>query len=261
MRKRDNRLERIIEILRVRSFVSVKELAKLLDVSEMTVRRDFKILEENRVAENIAGTIVYNPSHLGIANHSNYSISSEMEKQSAEKAAIGKYSASMIDPGDIVIIDTGTTTGYLAASLPANKDITVLCYNLNILMEIRRVPGLKMIFSGGYYYPNAQMFACEEGIQFIKGIRAQKVFISAAGVHPQFGVTCANGYEVATKKAILGSSIQKILVADSSKFGAVKPAYFCELGDLNDVVTDNGLSQEWRQRLREIGITVHIVQN
>ncbi len=259
MSKKESRLEKLIEILRVRSFVSIKELSKLLEVSEMTVRRDLKTLENNYTAENISGTIVYNPSQLSAPEESGYNLTDQVEKRNMQKAAIGKYAASLVDTGDIIIIDTGTTTSHLAANLPANKDITVLCYNVNILMEIRRIPGLKMLFSGGYYYPNTQMFSSDEGIQFIRGLRAQKVFISAAGIHPQLGVTCVNGYEVPTKKAILESSVQKILLADSSKFDMVKSAYFCELHDISDVVTDSGLSEEWRQTLANMGITVHIV--
>lgn len=259
MSKHNNRLNQLIEILRIRSYVSIKELAKLLEVSEMTVRRDLKILEDSRVAENIAGKAVYDPSHPGILNCKGYSLSSEAEKRIIQKNAIGKYAASMVAPGDIIIIDTGTTTVHLAANLPPNNDITALCYNINILMEIRRIPGLKMIFSGGFYYPNTQMFTCDEGIQFIKGIRAQKVFVSAAGVHTQLGVTCANGYEVPTKKAILGSAVQKILLADSGKFDAVESAYFCDLNEINDIVTDSGIPEKWAQMLEGMGINLHVV--
>ncbi len=259
MGKKSNRMERLIEILRVRSYVSIRELASLLEVSEMTVRRDLRLLEENRVAENVDGTVVYNPGHLGILGEKGYSLSQEQEKQNAQKTSIGHYAAGLVAPGDIIIVDTGTTTSHLAASLPPNKDITVLCYNINILMEIRRIPGVKMLFAGGFYHPNTQMFVSEEGIRFINGIRAQKAFVSAAGLHPQLGVTCVDGYEVATKKAIMASSVQKILLADSSKFGAVKPAHFCELADIDDVVTDGGLSAEWRQELEGMGISVHLV--
>jgi len=259
MSKKDDRIERLIKILRLRGYVSIKELSRLLNVSEMTVRRDLRILEANKIAENIDGTTVYNPAHLGIGSQTSYNLSSEADKQNRQKDRIGKYAAGMVAPNDIIVIDTGSTTERLASYLPTGQDITVLCYNVNILMEIRRIPGIKIIFSGGYYHPNTQMFSSEEGIQFIKGIRAQKVFVSAAGIHTQLGVTCANGYEVPTKKAILGSSIQKILVADSSKFGKVRSAYFCNLDEIDDVVTDDGLSEEWRKTLTDMGIRLHIV--
>ena len=65
------------------------------------------------------------------------------------------------------------------------------------------------------------------------------------------GMTCAHNYEVVTKKAALESSLQKILVADSSKFGQVKPGYFAELEEIDEIVTDDGLSQEWQELIAE----------
>lgn len=259
MGKMEDRMNLLIDILRVRSYVSIKELSKLLCVSEMTVRRDIKHLEANSIAENVDGTIVYNPAHLGVLNEQDYNLQTACEKLNHQKEAIGKYAANMVETGDTLIIDTGSTTVCLVPHLPLSKDLTVLCYNINILMELRRNPGVKMIFAGGFYHPNTQMFTCDEGIRFIQGIRAQKVFVSAAGVHESLGITCANNYEVPAKKAILQSSLHKILVADSSKFGQVRSSYFCELDVIHDVVTDDGLSSEWQTRLTDMGITVHLV--
>lgn len=259
MGKKEDRLNRLISILRVRNYVSIKELSQLLEVSEMTVRRDIKILEANNIAENIDGTTVYNPAHLGVREEPRYSLDTESTRHNAQKEAIGKYAASLVKKDDIIIIDTGTTTERIVAHLPVNHNLTALCYNINILMELRRNPGVKMIFSGGYYHPNTQMFTCEESVYFIEGIRAQKVFVSAAGVHPRLGVTCANSYEVPVKKAVLGSSLRKILVADSSKFGAVRSAFFCELDEVDDIVTDSHLPQEWRDEITTLGIALHLV--
>lgn len=259
MSKKDNRQGQLIEILRVRSYVSIKELAALLGVSEMTIRRDLKVLEENNIARNVDGTSVYNPAHMGWQEDGAYNLLTETGRRSAEKERIGAYAAAMVEPGDIIIVDTGTTTQRIVPHLPINHDLTVLCYNINILMELRRNPGVQMLFAGGHYHPNTQMFSSSEGIEFIRGIRAQKVFISAAGVHKELGVTCSNAYEMPTKKAILRSSLQRILVADSSKFGSVRSTYFCELEDLSDVVTDSGLDEAWRRHIRELGLTLHIV--
>lgn len=259
MGKKDDRLKRLVEILRVRGYVSVKELAKLTEVSEMTVRRDLRVLESGNIGENVDGTFVYNPAHLGLSGERAYNLSTEVGRQNAQKDAIGRYAAAMVEGGDIIIIDTGTTTERLASCLPANRNITVLCYNINILMELRRIPGINIIFSGGFYHPNTQMFTCDEGVQFIKGIRARKVFVSAAGIHSQLGVTCANGYEVPVKKAIISSSMRKILVADSAKFGVVRSAYFCGLNVIDEVVTDAGIPQEWRELLSGMEIKLHIV--
>lgn len=259
MNKKAKRINRLIDILKVRSFVSIKELSSMLEVSEMTIRRDLEVLEQNRIAENVYGTTVYNPAHTAVKNDNEYSLLGETEKQNAQKEAIGRFAASLVEAEDIIIIDTGSTTQHIVPFLPANKNLSVLCYNINILMELRRNPGVKMLFAGGHYHNNTQMFECPESISFIRGVRAQKVFVSAAGVHSELGLTCVHSYEVPTKRAILRSSLQKILVADSSKFGAVRPAYFCDLSEISAIVTDKGLSQEWRERITELGIALHLV--
>lgn len=78
-------------------------------------------------------------------------------------------------------------------------------------------------------------------------------------MHEELGISCANSYEVATKRAILKSARQHILVADSSKFGVVRSAYFCDLADIDTVVTDNGLAPEWVSLLKQLGVTLYLV--
>ncbi|MEG2086622.1 MAG: DeoR/GlpR family DNA-binding transcription regulator [Angelakisella sp.] len=251
MNKKEERLSRLTDIIKARHYVHVKELAALLGVSEMTIRRDIALLQQNSVMENVNGNIVCNPLE--------YSLTAEAEKQNAQKDEIGRFAASLIEPDDIIILDTGSTTEKIARYIPDNFGISALCYNVNILMELRRKAGVELLFSGGRYHGNTQMFECAEGIEFIRGIRAQKVFVSAAGVHSTLGITCVNSYEVPTKRAILASSLQRILVADSQKFEVVRPAYFCQLADIDVIVTDAGLPQEWRDRIAQLDITLHIV--
>lgn len=259
MNKKTDRINRLIEILKVRGFVAIKELSAMLGVSEMTIRRDIEILEKNKVAENIYGTTVYNPAHTVIKTEDEYNLLGEGKKKNVQKDDIGRFAATLVDEDDIIILDTGTTTEHIAAHLPVDKNLSVLCYNINILMELRRNPGVKMLFAGGFYHNNTQLFECPESIDFIKSIRAQKAFISAAGVHTQFGVTCMNSYEVPTKKAVMLSSIKQILVTDSSKFGVVRPAFFCELSQIDEIVTDSALTQEWRELIAQAGIKLHLV--
>ncbi|MEG1428484.1 MAG: DeoR/GlpR family DNA-binding transcription regulator [Hydrogenoanaerobacterium sp.] len=259
MNKKTTRINKLIDILKICGFVSIKELSSMLNVSEMTIRRDLEILKNNDIAENIYGTTVYNPAHTVVKNEDEYNLLGEVKKKNAQKDDIGRFAASLVDEDDIIIIDTGSTTERIAANLPTDKSLSVLCYGVNILMELRRNPGVKMLFAGGFYHANTQMFESPESIDFIKGVRAQKVFISAAGVHRQLGVTCVNSYEVPVKRAILQSSVQKILVTDSSKFDVVRPAFFCELDRIDIIVTDNALGDEWRRLIAEAGIKLYTV--
>jgi DeoR family deoxyribose operon repressor len=100
------------------------------------------------------------------------------------------------------------------------------------------------------------MFESPEGINLISRTRSDKAFVSAAGVHAELGVTCANPYELETKKAILSSSKTKILLVDSSKFGKTKIAYFADLRDFDMVITDTEIPTEYSTIIKNLDITL-----
>ena len=259
MGKKGDRLATITDILKQRTMIPIRELALHLDVSEMTIRRDLDLLKHRGIAENVGGTAVYHQGTYAPGNDQEYNLSDETVKQNLQKSSIGRYAASLIEQDDIIILDTGTTTEKIAPHIPADLNVTALCFTTNILTALHENPGIQLLFAGGYYHPKTQMFESTEGIDFIRRIRAKKVFLSAAGVHKELGVTCVNSYEVPTKHAILKSSLQKILVVDSSKFDKIRPAYFCDLNRIDTVVTDEAISQEWRVYLETAGISLHVV--
>ena len=103
------------------------------------------------------------------------------------------------------------------------------------------------------------MFESSENITLIKNIRATKVFASAAGVHETMGVTCMNNYELEIKQAIIQSGAEKILLADSSKFGVIKPCFITDIDIFDRIITDTNISEEWIQLIRDKGIHLDIV--
>lgn len=259
MGKKESRIHLLTEALKLRGFIPIRELAQQFQVSEMTIRRDLGVLKKKNVAENVGGTAVYRPTTSLSGSALDYNLSEETVKQNIQKNNIGRFAASLIDQDDIIVLDTGTTTEKIAPFVPENKNITVLCYSTNILMALYRKSGIHLLFAGGYYHPKTQMFESAQGINFIQGIRAKKVFISAAGIHRDLGITCVNNYEVPTKHAILKSSLQVILVADSSKFDKIRPAYFCDVNRINTIITDDGIAPEWVETLESLGVELHIV--
>ena len=254
MKKKIQRANKIIEILKENNGATVKYLASTLGVSEMTIRRDLQVLKDNNIVNNVYGATIYNPSNKIEEFGPSYNINDEVIKHKDEKFRIGKAAATLVQPNDIIIIDTGTTTQHLAENIQKDLKLTALVYNINILNALKNNPNINLIFSGGYFHPNTQMFESPEGISLIEKIRAAKVFISAAGIHNQLGVTCSNNYEVATKRAVIKSSVEKILLADSDKFDVVKSSYFADLSEFNTIITDSNLSDEWINHIKDLGI-------
>jgi Transcriptional regulators of sugar metabolism len=254
--KKTQRMDKIIEILATKNGASTRELASLLGVSEMTIRRDVIVLSENNIVTNLYGAVIINPS----SEKETYQLDSALTSNYSEKEQLGKFAASLISPNDIIIFDTGSTTEAVAKYIPDDMPLTILCYNNNILNHLLTKPNIKLIFSGGFYHPNTQMFESKEGRTLIQSTRATKVFVSAAGVHEAMGVTCANGYEIETKRAILQSGFEKILVVDSSKFSVIQSAYFAELSQFQTIITDDKITQEWISIIENLGVTLHIVK-
>ncbi len=102
------------------------------------------------------------------------------------------------------------------------------------------------------------MFHSREGCQLIKNNRADKAFISAAGIDESLGLTTYFYFEADIKKAMIGSAKHIILVADSSKFGKISITYFASLGEVQTIITDGGLSENYREIVQNIGIELVI---
>ncbi len=259
MEKREKRLEKIIRILKMNNASTVQELAGELDVSHMTIRRDLEVLSGQNMVRIIHGGAVLIPESFEDKGESSYSLLTAGAVKTEEKRRIGKKAAGLIGEGDIIIIDSGSTTEYLARFLPDDLNLTVLCFAMNILKEIAGKRDIKIIFSGGVFHENTLMFESPEGIALIKRNRATKAFISASGVSEKLGVTCSNTYERETKRAAISSSLKRYLVVDSSKFGKVQSDHFAELEDFHYVITDSGISGEYKEILKELGLGLYIV--
>ena len=249
----------IINKLSVDGFVNIKDLAEKLEVTEMTIRRDLRELSKENIVTLISGGAVLKRNSPIDTDEEKYLIQTAESLMLEEKIKISRKAASLVDPNDVIIIDTGSTTENLPKFIPENIPLTVVCYALNILFNVYENKNWKLVFPGGYFHDNTLMFESPEGIEVIKRIRANKAFVSAAGVSEKLGVTCATDYEKETKKAIIESSNTKILLVDSSKFGKIKISHFADLTDFDIVITDSGISKECEEIIKNIGVKLYIV--
>jgi DeoR family deoxyribose operon repressor len=248
------RIKSIVDMLKFRNAVTIKDLTKKLNVSEMTIRRDLNLLETDNIVELIPGGAIIKTVQDTDRDDEKYLISNEEARRTREKLRIGQKAASLIEANDTIILDVGSTTEYVAKFIREDLPVTILCYALNILVEIYRKRNCRPILAGGYFHDNTLMFESSEGIELIKRTRADKGFISAAGFHETLGVTCANPYEIDTKKAVINSSRSKILLLDSTKFGKTKIGYFANINDFDIIITDSEISDEYRNIIKNNGV-------
>lgn len=262
MSKRDERLKNLISIIKNNNGASIKDLSQKLAVSEMTIRRDIKILENQNILEIYHGSVVYNPNLDNPTINKKeieYSLNNNATLMEEEKNLIGKKAAEIIKEDDIVFIDTGTTTEKLSQNIGENISCTVLVFSSNNLIHLLYKNNINLVFAGGSFHRDSGMFESQDGLNLIKSMRASKAFLSAAGVHDELGLTCANSYEIEAKKSIIKNSLEVILLADSSKFGQVKSDYFCDLDQIDTIITDNGISDKWKKIIKDKEIKLIIV--
>lgn len=258
MSKKDDRLEKIISIIKENNGTSVKELANFLNVSDMTIRRHIKILEEKNIIETFHGSIVYNSKKDNPIKDKQYSLGTNSMIKDREKYLIGQKANSMINEDDIIIIDTGTTTEKLSQAMTNDIKYTALVFSSNNLINLLFKDKIDLIIGGGCFHRDSGMIESSSSIEMIKNIRASKLFLSAAGIHPKLGLTCENSYELESKKIIIKNSLEVILLIDSSKFGQVKSTHFAELNDIDKIITDDKIDDEWKEIIEDKGIDLII---
>jgi len=259
MVNKNYRTNYLLNRLSIDGFVNIKDLSKKLEVSEMTIRRDLGELSKKNMVTLIPGGAILKRNTTVEKDEEKYLIQTAESLMLEEKIKISRKAASLVESNDVIIIDTGSTTENLPKFIPEKIPLTIICYALNILFNVYENNNWKLVFPGGYFHSNTLMFESPEGIEIIRRIRANKAFISAAGVSEKLGVTCATDYEKETKKAVIESSDTKILLVDSSKFGKVKISHFANLSDFDIIITDTGISKEFVDIIKNLGIELYIV--
>ena len=144
---KERRIAQELELLKQYQRVSVKDLAATLEVSEMTIRRDLDLLRKNHVLERSYGYATLAKGGDGYAYDGEvYDLRLARIQNLSEKDRIAKYAATLIEPGDWIFLDNGTTVGRITSYLPTDFEFTVLCYNFTILAELLKRPNIKIIF-------------------------------------------------------------------------------------------------------------------
>lgn len=259
MSKKLARITNMEQILQERGIVRIKEMADLLDVSEMTIRRDIRQMVQEGSVKNLNGVLISPTETSFFTVSQKYDLLKKSMDQNREKEAIGALAASRIHAGDSIMLDAGSTVEQVARHAPDNVKFEAMCLTLNTLQCLLDKPLATIALAGGYYQPNTQMFISDDTIHFIRSIRANKLFLSAAGIHEDLGISCANPYEVTAKKTMLQSARHHILVADSRKFGVIRSSYFCNLEDIDEIITDECLPDKWVNLIESRNILLHRV--
>jgi DeoR family deoxyribose operon repressor len=257
MNKKLGRMDSILEILKANGSAEITGLAEELRVTSMTVRRDLAELARNGLVRVYHGVAV--PLRPADSFTHDYLLSQAEALNVEEKTRIARRAASLVEAGDILIMDAGSTTALTAGFIPRELPIKIICFSLNVFLRSLGRKNSDVILAGGLYHETSRVFESTESIELIKRYRANKAFISASGIREDLGVTCSNPFEIAIKQAALQSSLQKILVSDASKFGKITSCFFASLEEFDTVITDSGVPQPSLEWMRRKSIRVEVV--
>lgn len=221
----------ILKLLETRGSVAIAELATVLGVSQETIRRDVKPLEDG-------GALIRMHGAVGLAGQSGEApFQKRMRENAGAKRAIARALAASIRDGDAVMLDTGTTTSYLARALMGHRRLTVVTNSSDIARTLATVNGNRVYMAGGELRPDSGAAFGPTALDFISRFSVAHAVISAGAVDVS-GVMDFDLDEAEFARRVLCCGARRVVVTDHSKFGRRGLISVCGFADVTDLITD-----------------------
>ena len=205
------RQQQIMELLQVKHFLTMSEIAQAIYVSEATVRRDISKLAEQGVVKPVYGGVV-----LSEYRNAAVPISLRDKENSAKKEQIAMKAAALIRDNDTVIFDSSSTVRRICQHITNRRNLTVITNNLRVCQELKD-SDVTVYCTGGALISRRECFLGHYAEEFVRGIKADAVFFSSQGFSENGEVTDSSEEEIALRKVMLASARRKIFLCDSSK--------------------------------------------
>lgn len=182
------------------------------------------------------------------------------EEVSLRKRAIAAKAVTMVQPGDVLLIDDGEVTGFLAEALGEHKGVTAITNSVAVFDRLRQNPGITLISTGGLLRSGRQALIGPTAEATLRDLRADKLFLTTTGISLDFGLSHPDLAEVAVKKAMIQAARQVILLADHSKFDADSVAPVGPVETIDKLITDNALPASTRLELGKRGVEIVLAE-
>jgi DeoR family transcriptional regulator of aga operon len=246
---------KIIDFLNSNGHVNVKELSENLGVTGVTIRNDLQQLEKKNILIRArGGAIKIDQVH----SNEDFPLSDKQKKNFAEKREIGKKASELIDDGNTIILDSGSTTHQLAKNLKNFEDLTVITNALNIATLLADYKNINVIVPGGILKKNSLSLVGIPAEKIFRDYFCDKLFLGVDGFDLDFGISTPNPEEAYLNQIMIEISKEVIVLADSSKFERRGFAFIASINRINTVVTDKGIKPDHKAKLENIGVKVVI---
>lgn len=230
------------------------ELKQILQVSSVTIRADLRELESAGICQMIWGGAVYIKP---IINHDPLSIAERSKLNLEAKRRIGTRAAQLLEVGQTVIVDAGTTTLEMVRSLSHDLDyLRIITPALNIAAAATQFPQVELVVTGGILRNLTHSLIGPQVMQSLNGVNADWAFIASGGYSPSRGVTTGNILEVEVKQTMIRRAAKVALLADSTKCGTILSLNVAPMSDIDLLVTDTDLLDADVAAFEEQGVEV-----
>src|ERR1700761_6399957 len=239
-----SRLDSIIQMLKINTSASIGEIAETFHVSQMTIRRDLQKLVE-------AGQVIRIPRGARIEHWrgAERSFFERLQKMSHAKRSVGSAASALVHDGESVVLDSGTTTLYVARELRARRNIVVFTFSLSVLEELSSAEHIRVELTGGVYRSSSHDLIGHAVGKSLTSIYADTVIFGAASVSFARGVMV---HDPDAQRELLQAGKQKVLVVDSSKVGTEATYRLCGIEDCDLILTDQMLPAADHARLSKL---------
>jgi len=271
------RRRRLLEQVRDRGYVSFRELAEALDISESTVRRDLRsMVADGLLAATRGGVgpvpggagsvaraaapraVPATPAELVVGLPAASADGASVDPVRAEREAIAAHAASLVVPGSAVLLGPGRTTTALARCLAGISHLTVVTNSIPVTQELIGAPQIDVVLVGGALRRSIGAMVGPITEQVLQGLRGAQVFLSGDGVTNERGLTTPNVFAAATDQAMMAAGKQVVVLADHTKLGHDTMCQTVPSDRIDVLVTDDAADPDVVRRLRAEGIDVQV---
>ena len=248
------RQQRILDILRRDFTVRSSLLSEMLNVSEMTIRRDLDVLEKSGLVERTHGGAVFRQERVIGKFHYQNSI----KENPREKEQIARKAASLIEPNDVVYIGEGTTAAMVARYAAHGMPFSIFTNNCGVVSEIGG-SSAELVVLGGTYNASTHSLTGPLTMEMIRQINATKVFLGADGLSLSAGITTPNLEIAVIERTMIRHTHGKVIVmANHTKFGMLAEMMVTPLKNIDILITNRQIPRDFQKHLEKVGVTVMI---
>lgn len=241
----------LLKLLKLEGKIEAKTVAAELGLSDDTIRRDLRELAAAGQLQRVhGGALPKSPADADFEARKNISSQSKLE--------VAKTAAGLIKPGQVVIIDGGTTAEQLARHFPINQDNTVVTHSPTIAVALESFTQVTVIMIGGVLFRHSMVNVGAAAIDSMAHIRADTFFMGVTGVDEVAGLSTGDLEEAHIKKALSLRAAETIVMASSEKLGVASSYVVMPLKNATGVILDNEAPKHFVKKLKQAGLSVYV---